>query len=111
MSEAFSVSQAGKFRNFSFGIEERYGAFPFTLDEQFKLAIGITDTGFKFAVNGEFFGRFGYRTENPLPLLNGLKFATGNGMHLAITEVDHIVTGTPDCDDIVTMSHADNVID
>lgn len=97
--------------NFSFGVEERYGTFPFTIDEQFRLAIGITDTGFKFAINGELFGRFGYRTENPLPLMNGFKLTTGNGMHLDVTEVDHIVTDTSDCDDIVRMSHPENYID
>lgn len=81
------------------------------MDEQFRLAIGITDTGFKFAINGENFGRFGYRTENPLPLLNGFKISAGNGLHLAITEVDHVVTGSTDCNGIETLSHPDNYIE
>lgn len=96
--------------NFSFGIEERLGTFPFVLDEQFKLAIGITESGFKFSINGQYFGRFGYRTENPLPIMNGFKATAANGMHLAITEVDHIVTNSPDCDDIDTLSHPDNYV-
>ncbi|KAG4079430.1 hypothetical protein HA402_015680 [Bradysia odoriphaga] len=107
----FVVIRNAMNENMSFGLEERYGNFPFHVDEQFKLAIGITDTGFKFAINGEFFARFGYRTDNPLPFMNGFKISTGNGMHLAITEVDHVVTDTIDCDDIVKMSHPDNEID
>ncbi len=91
----------------SFGIEERYGTFPFAIDEQFRLAIGLTDKEFKFAINGEFFARFGYRTANPLVSLNGFKLGTANGMHIAVTEVNHVVTDTMNCDDIVSMSHPD----
>lgn len=81
------------------------------MDEQFKLAIGIADSGFKFAVNGEYFGSFAYRTENPLKLMNGFKIQTGNGLHLAVTEVDHVNTGDGDCEGIDAFSNPDNYIE
>lgn len=43
--------------------------------------------------------------------MNGFKVSTAHGMHVAITEVNHIVTDTVDCDDIVAMSHPDHDIE
>jgi len=107
----FVVVRNAMNESLNFGIDERHGSFPFALDEQFTLAIGITDSGFKFAINGVFFGRFGYRSENPLPIMNGFKISTGNGMHLAITKVDHVATDSNDCDGIEGLSHPDNYIE
>lgn len=93
--------------SFHQGREERDGGFPFFIDEQFKLAIGFTETEFKFAVNGTIFGSFEYRSPNQLDKLNGLKIAGGNGLHMEVTSVDHINSGSVDCEGFETYSHPD----
>lgn len=88
-----------------FGAEERDGAFPFFIDEQFKLAIAFTATEFKFAINGKKFAHFSYRTVHQLERLNGLKITAGRGMHMEVTGVDHMHMGDPECADFQTYSH------
>lgn len=87
--------------------EERDGVLPFFIDEQFKLAIAFGAHEFKFAVNGNPFGKFDYRSAQQLTKLNGLKIMAARGMHLEITGVDHVQTGEPDCGDWQTFSHPD----
>lgn len=87
--------------------EERKGDFPFVIDQQFKLAIGFTETAFKFAVNGKFFAQFNYREQNVLPNLNGLKLVCGNGMEIEISSVDHLNMGVDDCEGFESYSDPD----
>lgn len=95
------------FSRFTHSREERDGGFPFFVDEQFKLAIGFTETEFKFAVNGIPFANFEYRTANLLDTLNGMKIAGGNGMHMEVTSVDHMSSGSTDCEGFEMYSHPD----
>lgn len=81
-----------------FGAEERDGVFPFTVNEQFKLAIGLSERAFLFAVNGRYFGAFKYRSHDVLDHMNGFRMFGKQGMQLEITSVDHIIMGTFDCD-------------
>lgn len=68
------------------------------------MAIGFTENEFKFAVNGNFFGTFEYRSTNQLDKLNGLKISGANGLHMEITSVDHMNVGFIDCDGFETYS-------
>lgn len=85
--------------NYSFTIrdEERGGGFPFAVNTQFKIAIGLTDSEFKFAVNGKVFASFRYRSSNQLSKLSGLKARGEDGIRVQITSLDHITTGHSDC--------------
>ncbi|KAL9694866.1 hypothetical protein quinque_014151 [Culex quinquefasciatus] len=85
--------------------EERSGGFPFVLDQQFKLAIALTESEFKFAVNGSVFESYAYRNANLLNVLNGFKVQCSNGMQLEITNVDHMNMGVPDCEGFESYSH------
>ncbi|XP_053681766.1 32 kDa beta-galactoside-binding lectin lec-3-like [Sabethes cyaneus] len=85
--------------------EERSGGFPFVLDQQFKLAIGMTENEFKFAVNGSYFESYAYRNINQLDILNGFKVQCSNGMQLEVTNVDHMNMGVPDCEGFESYSH------
>ena len=78
-------------------MEEREDKFPFVIDAEFKLAIGFAENQFVFAINGELFCSFNYRSENVLSRLNGMQLFTHKGLHLEIKSVDHIYTGFPDC--------------
>ncbi|XP_055617698.1 32 kDa beta-galactoside-binding lectin lec-3 [Toxorhynchites rutilus septentrionalis] len=90
--------------------EERSGGFPFVLDQQFKLAIGLTESEFKFSVNGSVFGAYAYRNVNQLNILNGFKVQCTNGMQLEVTNVDHINIGVPDCEGFESYSHPEVII-
>lgn len=79
--------------------EERYTNFPFTIDQQFKIAIGITDKYFKLAIDGLLHSNYQFRTENLLNILTGIKMETSNGLRLEITSVDFFDIGKPNCDD------------
>lgn len=83
---------------FRFGYEVINGDSPFVIDQQFKLAIGITETSFKFGVNGEFFTEFFFRSPNVRERMNGFTVAGGNGMKLDIRSVDHMNMGIMDCE-------------
>lgn len=85
--------------------EETSGGFPFVLDQQFKFAIGLTESEFKFAVNGSYFESYAYRNVNQLDILNGFKVQCINGMQLEITNVDHMNMGVPDCEGFESYSH------
>uniref|UniRef100_A0A1Q3FNQ5 Galectin n=1 Tax=Culex tarsalis TaxID=7177 RepID=A0A1Q3FNQ5_CULTA len=85
--------------------EERSGGFPFVLDQQFKLAIALTESEFKFAVNGSVFESYAYRNANLLNVLNGFKVQCANGMQLEITNVDHMNMGVSDCEGFESYSH------
>lgn len=92
--------------NFSFGEEERFGSFPFVVDQQFKVAIAIMDHEFRLAINGEYHSTFAYRTYNQLEKLNGLKMGVSHGMQLEITSVDHL-TLDKGCEGFDMYSHPD----
>lgn len=76
--------------NFRFGAEQRSGNFPFTFNQQFKLAIAITERDFRLAVNGHFHSTFLFRSFNQLDKLNSFRIGVSYGMHLEITGVDHL---------------------
>lgn len=95
------------FHSFQHEREERHGGFPFFIDKQFRLAIGFTETEFKFAVNGAVFASFKYRSVNQLEILNGLKITTENGLHVEVTRVDHWNSGSVDCETFDQVSHPD----
>lgn len=87
--------------------EERHG-FPFVVDQMFKIAIAITETSFNVAVDGEQLFSYAYRYSNAfLDTLMGLKFQTGNGMHLEVQGIDHMNMGMSDCEGYETYSHPD----
>lgn len=88
--------------------EERDGGFPFVIDQQFKLAIAITASEFKFAVNGNYFASYSYKAgSGVLDQLNGFKTYSGRGLQLEISNVDHIHMGVSDCDGFEGYSHPD----
>lgn len=64
-----------------YGIEERFGEFPFVLEQQFKLAIAITPKEFRFAVDGVYFTSFIHRSDYGIEKLNGFKMGTSYGMY------------------------------
>uniref|UniRef100_A0A1B0CFH5 Galectin n=1 Tax=Lutzomyia longipalpis TaxID=7200 RepID=A0A1B0CFH5_LUTLO len=96
--------------NLTYATEERDGDFPFVIDQQFKLAIGFTPSEFRFAVNGNYFGKFTYRSSNLLDRLNGFKVSVGNGLQLEITSVDHMNMGILDCSGFEEYSRPDVII-
>lgn len=91
--------------------EERDGGFPFVIDQQFKLAIAMTDNEFKIAVNGNQFTTYAYKAgSHVLNLLNGFKTYSNKGLQLEISSVDHIHMGQADCDGYEAYSHPDVAI-
>ena len=86
-----------QFNRYSFGREERTGDFPFILDQQFKIAIALTEKEFKIAVNGKRFCDFVYRSSKMLTELNGLKVAPNNGMHVEVTSINHFNLDDKNC--------------
>ncbi|XP_058128053.1 galectin-4-like [Anopheles ziemanni] len=87
--------------------EERSGGFPFIIDQQFKLAIGLAEQEFKFAVNGSIFETYTYKTHRQLEVMNGFRIECTNGLQLEVTAVDHYFTGLPDCAGFEEFSHPD----
>uniref|UniRef100_A0A182HMY2 Galectin n=2 Tax=Anopheles arabiensis TaxID=7173 RepID=A0A182HMY2_ANOAR len=77
--------------------EERSGGFPFIIDQQFKLAIGLAEQEFKFAVNGSRFETYAYRAPRQLDVLNGFRIECTGGLQLEVTAVDHYYSGVPSC--------------
>ncbi|XP_055390538.1 32 kDa beta-galactoside-binding lectin [Condylostylus longicornis] len=75
--------------NLEFGEEERSGGFPFVFDQQFTVAIAITEKEFLFAVDGRRFCNFVYRSSDLLQNLVGIKVTSDYGMFVNITAVDH----------------------
>lgn len=90
--------------------EERDGGFPFVIDQQFRLAIGISDNAFKLAINGNYFASYAFKTSNVLDHLNGFKTYSNKGLQLEISSVDHIHTGSADCAGFENYSHPDVAI-
>jgi Galactoside-binding lectin len=87
--------------------EERH-AFPFTVDQMFKMAIAITETSFIVAVDGEKLFSYSYRASNSfLDTLMGIKFQSGNGMQIEVQGIDHMNMGMSDCESFETYSHPD----
>jgi Galactoside-binding lectin len=74
------------------------------MDQQFKLAIALTNNEFRFAVNGQIFTVFKYRSERLLDVMNGFKVSCGNGLQLEVTGVDHMNMGQPECEGFETYS-------
>jgi len=90
--------------------EERHG-FPFVLGQMFKMSIGITETAFNVAVDGERLLSYGYRQSNSLlDTLMGIKFQNGNGLELEVQSIDHMNMGMSDCEGFETYSHPDVLI-
>lgn len=83
----------------SYREEERFGDFPFVFDQQFKLAIAISNGYFLIAVDGKRFCTYKFRTQNQLDVLNGFKMFCVDGLRLEVTAVDHIYSGSPNCAD------------
>ncbi|XP_052900004.1 32 kDa beta-galactoside-binding lectin lec-3-like [Anopheles moucheti] len=77
--------------------EERSGGFPFIIDQQFKLAIGLAEQEFKFAINGSKFETYTYKNQRQLDVLNGFRIECTNGLQLEVTAVDHYYSGVPNC--------------
>ncbi|ETN61127.1 galectin [Anopheles darlingi] len=77
--------------------EERTGGFPFIIDQQFTLAIGLAEQEFKFAINGSQFETYAYKAHRQLDTLNGFRVQCTNGLQLEVTAVDHYHSGSPDC--------------
>lgn len=88
-----SFSILFEFMILRFGEEQRTGGFPFTFNQQFKLAIAITDRDFRLAVNGHYHSSFLFRTFNQLDKLNSFRVGVSYGMHIEITGVDHLPLG------------------
>ena len=82
---------------YRFGPEERHGGFPFTFNQQFKLAIAFTEKEFLTAVDGYNFCSFAYRMPNLLQNLVGFKVTCINGLHMHVTGVDHLQMGDALC--------------
>uniref|UniRef100_A0A182K9X4 Galectin n=1 Tax=Anopheles christyi TaxID=43041 RepID=A0A182K9X4_9DIPT len=87
--------------------EERTGGFPFIMDQQFKLAIGLAEQEFKFAINGSKFETYTYKTHRQLDVLNGFRIECTNGLQLEVTAVDHYYSGVPNCAGFEEYSHPD----
>uniref|UniRef100_A0A182PG95 Galectin n=1 Tax=Anopheles epiroticus TaxID=199890 RepID=A0A182PG95_9DIPT len=77
--------------------EERSGGFPFIIDQQFKLAIGLAEQEFLFAVNGSRFETYGYKAPRQLDVLHGFRIECTGGLQLEVTAVDHYYSGVPNC--------------
>lgn len=92
---------------FSYGIEERFGGFPFALDQQFKMAIAFTPKDFRFAIDGGFFTTFNHRSENGIEKVNGFKMGTSFGLYMEVTSVDHVQLDSNECDGFEHFSHPD----
>lgn len=108
--DRFSIKTFVTLIFYSFGVEERFGEFPFVLEQQFKLAIALTPKEFRFAVDGVFFSSFVYRSECGIDKLNGFKMGTSYGMYLEITSVDHLQMDTKDCEGFEDYSHPETDI-
>lgn len=91
-------------------MEERFGGFPFAIDQQFKLAIALSDKDFRFAIDGQFYSTFAFRPPTVLDKLNGFKISTSYGMFIEITSVDHLTLDSDDCDDFASYSNPDVII-
>lgn len=91
----------------SFGFEEKFGSFPFALNQQFKLAIAMTPNEFRLAIDGEFFTSFIYRSSYGINKINGFKMATEDGMFLEVTSVDHFKLDSHECEHFEQYSHPD----
>lgn len=78
------------------------------IDQQFKLAIALTNQEFKFAVNGRYFASYTYKAgANVLNQLNGFKTYSNKGLQLEISSVDHIHMGQADCEGFESYSDPD----
>lgn len=78
------------------------------LDQQFKLAVAVTDASFIVAVDGEILMNYTYRYPSSfLNKLTGIKITTQNGMQLEVQGVDHINMGIGDCEGFEQYSHPD----
>lgn len=87
--------------------EERHG-FPFSIEQQFKMAIAFTETSVNVAVDGDRLFSYAYRYSNAfLDTLMGVKFGTGNGLQLEVQGIDHMNMGMSDCEGFETYSHPD----
>lgn len=73
--------------------EERHStAFPFAINQQFRLTIVLADGEFRFLVNGRSLASYRYRSAQLLGRLNGLKIDGKDGVRVQILSVDHIAT-------------------
>jgi hypothetical protein len=84
--------------------EKRFNSFPFKLNKEFGLAIAITTSAFKVAVDGLHLLTYDFRAvKDQLPLafdnhrhhrifesLTGFKMFALNGMEVSVSHVDHL---------------------
>lgn len=106
-----NVKKIGKHKlNFRFEREEKDGPFPFCIDQEFKLAFGLTKTKFKFAIDGNYIGSFTYRQKNLLDVLNGFKIHGRSGLSVDVTSVDHLNMGDSKCKNFEIYSDPNNQI-
>lgn len=92
---------------FRFGVEERFGEFPFILNQQFRMAIAFTPKDLRIAIDGSFFSTFNHRSQTKIEKMNGFKMSTSSGMYMEVTSVDHLKMDTDDCDGFEHYSHPD----
>lgn len=92
---------------FRFGVEERFGGFPFILDQQFRMAIAFTPKDLRIAIDGSFFSSFNHRSQTKIEKINGFKMGTSHGMYMEVTSVDHLEMNSDDCDGFEHYSHSD----
>lgn len=80
------------------------------IDQQFKLAIALTEKDFRIAIDGQFFTSFAFRPPTVLDKLNGFKISTSYGMFMEITSVDHLSLDSDDCSGFESYSSPDVTI-
>lgn len=97
-------------KNYEFGAEERSGGFPFIFHHQFMLAIAFTEHKFLFALDGNPFCTYAYRTQNALANLAGFKITCLNGLKMHVTQVDHVQMGDVTCKGFESYSEYGNEI-
>lgn len=94
-------------KDFSFGVEEKDGRFPFVHDQEFKIAFGFTELEFLVAIDGSKFTSFKYRTNNALNTTVGLKITCLSGLKIHVTSLDHVLMGNSECKGFENYSRPD----
>lgn len=89
----------------SWGDEDGDGAFPFVLNQLFRIAIGFGEHGFRIAINGQYYCDFPYRTDDVFEDFNGFTIACDQGLHLLVRGVDHMLCASSDLNGFHTYSN------
>lgn len=79
-------------------INHKSCAFPFKVNQKFKLAVALTDKSFLIAVDGKNIATFDYREDkaNVFKWIGGLEIITNKNVNLELASVDHFLV-TSDC--------------